>query len=84
MGKRPEKITTDMPKLADFLQAVRATFGGKFLSQQIRRGMEGGSDFWARDGEYEIGHQAGGPSGSYNAKKLLDAARPERDKTEKK
>lgn len=61
----------DMPKVAEFIDAVRESFGGAMVSAAIRNGLAGGSDFHATENGHTVGTPAPAPGARFTANQLL-------------
>lgn len=48
-----------MPLTAAFIDAMRAAFGAALVDGQIRNGIAGFPDFWAKENDLEIGTREG-------------------------
>ena len=72
MKKQPTRMRDQMPIVAAFLDELRQEYGVTEISAAIRSGMAGGTDFYATEGDYEIGYLPPPPSGRYDADYLLD------------
>lgn len=50
-------LRSTMPHTAAFIDALRAEFGVAEINAQIRKGMKGGTEFYARENGQEIGRR---------------------------
>jgi hypothetical protein len=48
-------LRDDMPLTAAFIDKLREAFGRDVVDQQIRRGMQGGDTFYAKENGIEVG-----------------------------
>lgn len=55
-----------MPRVAEFVDAVREAFGAAAVDRAIRNGMAGGTDFCASEAGHTVGHQAAEPGASFS------------------
>jgi len=55
-----------MPRVAEFIDAVRESFGAAAVDRAIRNGMAGGTDFFASEAGHTVGHQAAAPGASFS------------------
>ena len=68
MSRKPLRLI--MPRVAEFIDALRDAFGREIIDQQIRNGLAGGTDFWASEGGHTIGHRPPEPGASFTADQL--------------
>ena len=55
-----------MPRVAEFVDAVREAFGADAVNRAIRNGMAGGADFFASEAGHTVGHHAAAPGASFS------------------
>ena len=55
-----------MPRVAEFVDAVREAFGAVAVDRAVRNGMAGGTDFVAGEAGHTVGHQAAEPGASFS------------------
>jgi len=67
-----------MPRVAEFVDAVREAFGAAAVDRAIRNGMAGGTDFCASEAGHTVGHQAAEPGASFSLDDLQIS--PRKDK----
>lgn len=77
-GEAPTRMRDQMPRVAEWLDALRQEFGSGAVVVAIRNGMRGGTDFHAAENGYEIGHLPPPPSARFHADYLLEVNRPGR------
>ncbi len=69
---RPQKpMRQAMPRVAEFIDACAAAWGGQVVGAIIRAGMDGQPVFHASEGGHEIGTRIPPPAASYTADQLL-------------
>lgn len=68
-----------MPRVAEFIDAVREAFGREMVDQQIRNGMAGGTDFWASEGGHTIGHLPPPPGATFHPDQMCLKPRKQDD-----
>jgi hypothetical protein len=73
--RKPMRDT--MPLVAEFVDFCREAIGVEATNQAIRRGLAGGSDFFARENGCTLGHPTPA-STSFTADQLLAACDPTR------
>lgn len=73
-GVAPTRMRDQMPRVAEFLDALRQVFGAAAVSAAIRNGLQGGTDFHARENGYEIGFLPPRPAARFPAGHLIDLA----------
>jgi len=67
-----------MPRVAEFVDAVREAFGAAAVDRAIRNGMAGGTDFCASEAGHTVGHQAAEPGASFSFDDLQISPRKEK------
>lgn len=67
-----------MPRVAEFVDAVRVAFGAAAVDRAIRNGMAGGTDFFASEAGHTVGHQAAAPGASFRFDDLQISPRKEK------
>ena len=77
-GEAPTRMRDQMPRVAEWLDALRQEFGAAPVVAAIRNGLRGGTDFHAAENGYEIGHLPPPPSARFHADYLLEVNRPGR------
>lgn len=68
-----------MPRVAEFIDAVREAFGREMVDQQIRNGIAGGTDFWASENGQTIGHLPPPPGATFHPDQMFLKPRKQDD-----
>lgn len=63
-----------MPRVAAFVDALRAVGWGPDVDAALRNAKAGGTDFWAREGGSEFGARPAAAGASFSADRLLAAS----------
>jgi len=71
MSQPQKPLRQAMPRVAEFLDACAAAWGGQAISAIIRAGLDGQPVFHASEGGHEIGTRMQPPAASYPADVLL-------------
>lgn len=66
-----------MPRVAEFVDAVRETFGADAVNRAIRNGLAGGTDFFASEAGHTVGHRPAAPGASFSFDELQISPRKE-------
>lgn len=66
-----------MPRVAEFVDAVREAFGAAAVNRAIRNGMAGGTDFFASEAGCTVGHRPAAPGASFSFDELQISPRKE-------
>lgn len=70
-GSTRKPLRQAMPRVAEFIDAVRESFGREMVDQQIRNGMAGGTDFWASENGHVIGHLPPEPGARFHPDQMF-------------
>ena len=60
-----------MPRVAEFIDALREACGAASIDRSIRAGIDGQPTFWAAEAGQEIGTRATPPGASFTAEQCL-------------
>lgn len=63
-----------MPRVAAFVEALRAVGWGPDVDAALRNAKAGGTDFWASEGGIEFGARPAASGASFSADQLLAAS----------
>jgi hypothetical protein len=77
MSAPAKPLRQAMPRVAEFVDAVREAFGAAAVDRAIRNGMAGGTDFCASEAGHTVGHQAAEPGASFSFDDLQISPRKE-------
>ena len=78
MSAPAKSMRQAMPRVAEFVDAVREAFGAAAVDRAIRNGMAGGTDFCASEAGHTVGHQAAEPGASFSFDDLQISPRKEK------
>ena len=70
MSAAKKPLRQAMPKVAEWIDACRESFGAETINRAIRNGLAGGTDFYASEGGNVIGCQMPEPGASFTADQL--------------